>query len=435
MRPTDSPPQRQVTGDSGAVPIGPAMATLRSVLARLASVVRCAGIAYIAVQVAIWHPFYAADSWRLAGPVAAAAWAAAVTAYLRRRWPAPLFACLDSAVYLALALSAQGCVPPAIRDDAFSWLVISMSSQLIVPAWYAPAALSVPLALASPAAYWVGAEQMTGADGRTMTAAAILLVMVAGVHIYGRRQLYSRAAAADAALDEADRAASEQYVILSRNIEQREHERLLHDTVLNTLTALARAGRDDVAEVVSRCRQDVALIEGVLSDPADLDADPGRPSGDLVSGVQAVAAEMRARGLRVHLHIDGREAPAVPVPVATAISNAVREALSNAAAHAGTGEAWVEVSLVAPDGNAEAAGRLQVIVRDRGTGFDLARVDQTRLGLRRSIAERMADCGGHASIWSVPGRGTAVYMSWPASAEPGRAALAGRVIAQESLPW
>jgi signal transduction histidine kinase len=434
MRPTDSPLPWRVTGDSGPVPIGPAMTTLRSVVARLASVVRGAGIACIAGQVAIWHSFYTADSWRLAGPVAAAAWAAAVTTYLRRRWPAPWFACLDSAVYVALALGAQGCVPPAIRDGALSWLVIAMSSQLIVPAWYAPAALSVPLALASPAAYWVGAEQLTSTNSRTMTAAAILLVMVAGVHIFGRRELYRRAAAADAALDEADRAASEQYVILSRNIEQREHERLLHDTVLNTLTALARAGRDDVAGVVSRCRQDVALIERVLSDPDDLDKDPGRPDGDLVSGVQAVAAEMRARGLRVHIDIDGREAPAVPVPVATAICNAVREALSNVAAHAGTGEAWVEVGPAAPDGNA-APGRLQVIVRDRGTGFDPARVDQTRLGLRRSIAERMADCGGDASIWSVPGRGTAVSMSWPASAEPGRAALAGRVLAQEGLPW
>jgi signal transduction histidine kinase len=154
-----------------------------------------------------------------------------------------------------------------------------------------------------------------------------------------------------------------------------------------------------------------------------------------VSGVQAVAAEMRARGLRVHLDIDGRDAPAVPVPVATAISNAVREALSNVAAHAGTGEAWVEVGPVVPDANAEAAGGLQVIVRDRGAGFDPARVDPTRLGLRRSIAERMADCSGDASIWSAPGQGTAVCMSWPASAEPGRAALAGRVLAQESLPW
>jgi len=268
-----------------------------------------------------------------------------------------------------------------------------------------------------------------------MTAATILLVVAAGVHIYVRRQLYRRAAAADIALAEADRAAGEQFVILSRNIERREHERLLHDTVLNTLTALARAGRDDMAEVVSRCRQDVALIKGVLSDPVDLEADAGRPYGDPVSGVRVVVAQARARGLRVHLDIDGREAPAIPAPVATAISNAVREALSNVADHAGTGEAWVKLSLIAPEGNEQAPGRLQVTVRDTGIGFDPVSVDQTRLGLRRSIAERMTDCGGHASVWSVPGRGAVVRLSWPAPAEPGRAAPADRLLARESLSW
>jgi hypothetical protein len=45
----------------------------------------------------------------------------------------------------------------------------------------------------------------------------------------------------------------------------------------------------------------------------------------------------------------------------------------------------------------------------------------------------MADCGGHASIWSAPGQGTAVCLSWPAPAEAGQAALAGRILAQESL--
>jgi signal transduction histidine kinase len=120
--------------------------------------------------------------------------------------------------------------------------------------------------------------------------------------------------------------------------------------------------------------------------------------------------------------------PAVPAPVAAAISNAVREALSNVAAHAGTGEAWVEVSLPAP-------GRLQVTVRDRGAGFDPADVDRTRLGLRRSIAERMADCGGQASIWSAPGQGTVACLSWPASAEPGPAVLARPALTRGSLSW
>src|SRR5437763_8085531 len=100
MGPTDYLPRWRVSGDNGTVPIGPAMTTLRSVIARLASVVRCAGIVYIAVQVAIWHSFYAADPWRLAAPVAAAAWAAAAAVCLRRTWPAPFAACLDSAAYV-----------------------------------------------------------------------------------------------------------------------------------------------------------------------------------------------------------------------------------------------------------------------------------------------------------------------------------------------
>ncbi len=428
MLPADYLPWRRVTDEPDT---GPAMTTLRSVVGRLALVVRCAAITYIAVQVAIWYPFYEAHPWRFAGPAAAAAWAAAVIAYLKRHTPAPLFACTDSAVYLAFALGGEPLVPPAIRGAAFSWLVISLSGQLLVPAWYAPAACSVPLAIVSPVAYWIGART-AGASTRTMSAAVILLIMVAVIHSYGRRQLHGRAAAADAALDEADRADGEQRVVLSRNIERREHERLLHDTVLNTLTALARSDSDDVAEVVSRCRRDVALIETALSD-RDEGAGPHR---DVVMGVQAIAAEMRARGLSVHVEVTGEGAPNVPMPVAAAISNATREALSNVAAHAGTPDAWVEVNLVAPDrtapgGMATVPGRLRVTVRDLGAGFNLARVDRARLGLRRSIVERIADCGGQASIWSAQGQGTTVSMCWPASAGSGPA---GRLLVREGQP-
>ena len=55
-------------GGSAGAPAGPAMTTVKAVAARTASTVRCITIGYIAVQVAIWHSFYAADPWRLAGP-------------------------------------------------------------------------------------------------------------------------------------------------------------------------------------------------------------------------------------------------------------------------------------------------------------------------------------------------------------------------------
>ena len=124
----------------------------------------------------------------------------------------------------------------------------------------------------------------------------------------------------------------------------------------------------------------------------------------------------------------------------------MREALANVAAHAGTGEAWVKVNLAASGGEAPASGAFLVTVRDAGAGFDATRLDPARLGLRRSIEERIAECGGQASVWSVPGRGTAVRLSWPASAPPGDPRPAGelgpasrarsrRGLAQESLRW
>lgn len=427
------PPWWRATGDPGTAPVGPAMTTLRSVIAYLATLIRCAGIVYILVEVVIWHSFYTAAVWRLAGPAVAVAWGAGVVVYLRRYLPSSVAACVDSAVYVTLALGAQACVPPATRDSAFSWLVIAMSGQLIVPAWYwyAPGALPVLLALASPLAFCAGALLQPVTDARTLAGATVLLLVVGLVHGGGRRLLYGRAAAADADLDQADQAARAEYAILRRNIERREHERLVHDTVLNTLTSVARSGGDAVAEVVARCLQDVALMEAALH-ADDLGLVPARASGDLCGEVRAVVAGLRDRGLTVHFDAaDTVAGAAVPEPVVRALANAVREALSNVAAHAGTGEAWVTVRSVATAGDADVPGRLQVVIRDRGTGFDRARIDQARLGLRRSITERTAECGGHASIRSEPGQGTEVSLSWPADAVD----RADHPLVRDGLPW
>ena len=72
------------------------MAVIWSVVARIASVVRAAGAVYVLVQVAIWHDYYAAHPWYLAGPLAAVAWGGAAAAYLRRHRPAWPLIVLDS---------------------------------------------------------------------------------------------------------------------------------------------------------------------------------------------------------------------------------------------------------------------------------------------------------------------------------------------------
>jgi signal transduction histidine kinase len=410
------------------IPAGPAITALRAVAASTACIIRCLTIAYIALQVAIWHSFYLADPWRLAGPFAAMAWAALVVAYLRGR-PVWWRYGLDSAASVLLAFGAVWCVPPAVRGDTTNWLFVAMVGQLFVPAWLAPAASAAPLALISAAAYLAGAAVTAAAPagGSSAAVSAAVLVAIAAAAWCARVLLERGAFAADATLATVDREDREQRVALSRTTERREHERLLHDTVLNTLTAIGRAGGadvggTDVGQLVGRCRRDVALLRYVLSDRGDPAKVAGRHFGGLLIGIEAAAIEMRARDLEVHVAVADQAcdrvaavapvAPVAPVPgrVAVALAYAVREALANVATHAGTGEAWVDVSL--------AGAGVRVTVRDAGVGFDPSAVDPARLGLRRSISERVADLGGRAAVRSQPGEGTVVDLYWPASAAP-----------------
>ena len=438
------------------VPGGPATVAVWLLAVRTAATVRCVAIAYITVQVVIWHSFYMAGPWRLAGPAVAVAWGVALVTNLRRHGGLWL-AGADSAVHVALALGAQWCVPAAMRGDTANWLYIVIAGQLVVPVWFAPVTVFVPLALVVSAAYWAGAilTPAAGAGASSPAAAVAVLLGVVAVAWCARRMLYGRAAVTDAALARADQDAREQYVVLSRNIERRELERLLHDTVLNTLTALARPGSGDPAEVAGRCRHDVTLMEYVLSDPRDTAsaADAAdRAFGGLLAGIEAVASEMRARGLKVYVDAVGSASAGargasgtsvvsgvVAVTVAIAIARAVREALANVLSHAGTDEAWVEVSLAAaaagPGASAAGPGGLQVTVRDAGGGFDAGRLDPGRLGLRRSIAERIADCGGWASVRSAPGDGTVVSMRWPAPSDGIEGSAAGRSPDGAGLAW
>jgi signal transduction histidine kinase len=404
----------------GVPAAGPAMTVLGTMLTRIAAIIRGVAAGYVLVQVVIWHAFYQADPAHLWGPAIAVGWNAAAVWYLRRgRFPSWPLVCLDWLVYAGLALAAGGCVPLEIRGQAAEWLFVTVAGALLVQVWFTPARLSMPLSLASGLAFWAGSVLAPGlhtARGARAASVALLFVVVA-VHWCGRQLLYQRASRADRALASADRDARDQFVILSRTVERREHDRLLHDTVLNTLTAVARSG--PAGGVVSRCQQDLARLERALNEPADPAGAFCRRIAELAADLHAVAGEMRARGLTVHLERAPGPVPpgqAVPVPVAVAIVHAAREALANVAAHAGTGEAWVTVrSLVTAAG--PAAG-VEVTVRDEGAGFDPARLGPARLGVRRSITERVRDCGGSAAVRSTPGAGTEVRLCWPAQPEP-----------------
>jgi signal transduction histidine kinase len=98
---------------------------------------------------------------------------------------------------------------------------------------------------------------------------------------------------------------------------------------------------------------------------------------------------------------------ALPVPaderagLAAAVL-AAREAMVNAAVHAGVADLDVFAEVDGPD--------VVIYVRDRGRGFDLSAIPEDRHGVRGSIIGRMRRAGGRADVQSTPGRGTEVQL-------------------------
>lgn len=87
---------------------------------------------------------------------------------------------------------------------------------------------------------------------------------------------------------------------------------------------------------------------------------------------------------------------------------AAREAIVNAAKHAGVAEVSVYAEV--------EAAQVSVYVRDRGSGFDPDSVPADRHGLADSIHGRMRRHGGTVKVRTSPGGGTEVQMEMPRAA-------------------
>lgn len=186
----------------------------------------------------------------------------------------------------------------------------------------------------------------------------------------------------------------------ARMDERTRQYRLLHDTVLSTLSAISRGGLDHRRrEVQERCARDAAYLRGLITGGED-----DVPTG-LGAALSTVIRDQAALDLDVQPHFDGLPND-VPDDVVDAISSAVREALNNVAKHAGTKHAWL-MATGAEDGS------LSVSVTDRGAGVDLAELSGAGLGINGSIRARMAEIGGAAMIHSAVGEGTTVEITWP----------------------
>ncbi len=183
----------------------------------------------------------------------------------------------------------------------------------------------------------------------------------------------------------------------------------LHDSVLQTLALIQRQAGD--AKGVQRLArgQERELRTWLYGPTGYASPTPGTAE---TSGATFAVALAAAAG-----EVEDTYAIAVaPVvvgdaaldPHLAALIAAAREAIVNAAKHAGVDE----VSVYAEIEN----GTASVFVRDRGVGFDPAAVDADRRGLAQSIRGRMERHGGTATIRSTPGQGTEVELTMPVKA-------------------
>jgi len=174
----------------------------------------------------------------------------------------------------------------------------------------------------------------------------------------------------------------------------------LHDSVLQTL-ALIQKNAGDSATVSKLARaQERDLRSWLYDDPAPADT-------TLIGELKSLAAEAdEAHGVVVDVVSVG---DATLTEQLRPLVLATREAVNNAARHAGTPRVDVYAEVTARNAD--------VFVRDRGQGFDLGAIASDRQGVRGSIIDRMQRHGGSAEVRTAPGEGTEVRLSMPVSQE------------------
>ncbi len=180
----------------------------------------------------------------------------------------------------------------------------------------------------------------------------------------------------------------------------------LHDSVLQTL-ALIQKQAESPREVARLARGQERELRGWLYGPSGYGKPKDRAGeqggGQFSAALAAACGEVEdAFAVSVQQVVVGE---AELDEALTALVYAAREAIVNAAKHAGVDEVsvYAEVEPVA----------VTVFVRDRGRGFDPDTVPGDRHGLADSIRGRMERNGGTCRLRTAPDEGTEVQLEMP----------------------
>ena len=192
--------------------------------------------------------------------------------------------------------------------------------------------------------------------------------------------------------------------------QRRQDARLLHDTVLATLTLLAHSGVGvSPAALQKQAGDDARLLRqlrlGGLPTPSRSGVYALEPASVLTLGdtLEAVRARFERLGLTVNWHGSGQVQ--LHSNVLDSFLLALSECLENVRRHAGVDHADVTIT--------DDATTVRAMVTDTGVGFDLGQVGSERLGVAESVIARLRDVGGNARLFSSPGAGTTVVLEVP----------------------
>lgn len=192
--------------------------------------------------------------------------------------------------------------------------------------------------------------------------------------------------------------------------QRRQGARLLHDTVLATLTLLAHSGFGVTASALQQqAGDDARLLRQLRLGASPVPQSSGSYNLEqteesiLGTTLESVKQRFGRMGLEVSWHGTGQVL--LPSDVLDAFLLALAECLENVRRHAGVTDAHVTIT--------DDETTVRAMVTDAGVGFDLKDIDEARLGFKDSVVGRLQEVGGNARLFSSPGSGTTVVLEVP----------------------
>ncbi|WP_410645788.1 sensor histidine kinase [Amycolatopsis sp. lyj-346] len=304
---------------------------------------------------------------------------------------------LGVALNLVVAMTAPAEIQPFAVDVSWTWLVGSVAmwagtSGLPAALWLFAAAVPFRAVLTLAGGLPLGDQLALTRSIGCMVALAVAIVLAVAILIL---------------LGVGTRFAVDIGLRRGREAERHRTRRIMHDSVLQTLEALAISAPGDDAQAVTRlselrsvAKAEAAELRRRITEPV-----PAGPTQSFAVQLADVATELARDGLRTQLvAADFADDHKVSQDRRTALCEAVREALRNTVKHSGTKQVVLRVE--------ERDGGIAVVARDQGQGFDV-RDRPPGFGISESIMARLAEVGGHGTVDSQPGRGTRVTMWVP----------------------